>query len=210
MTARRRIMIRQVKEWAEILLPFEALNRYEILDEDGKPIGKAAEEGGGMGRTVGRQLLGASRKATLHVWDAQGNEQLRIEKPFRWYFHRVDVYSGERKLGGIQRRFSLIHRKFVIENAQGEEVLEIFSPLFRIWTFKVLFKGTEVGVVRKQWGGALKELFTDADVFGIEYDALPDLEALRPVLIAATFLIDFTCFENNQSSFTSWLPVGGD
>lgn len=194
----RRIMVRQAKEWGEILVGLECRNRYEIFDEGGAKTGYAAEEGSGFGRMVGRQVFGAMRRASLHVYDAEGEQVLRGEKPFRFYFHRMEAFAGEKKLGAVERRWSWFSRKFVIENAGGSEVLEILSPWFRFWTFKLLFRGQEVGRISKKWGGALRELFTDADTFGIEYLAQDDLEALRPILLTATFLIDFTCFENNQ------------
>lgn len=198
--AMRRIMVRQAKEWGEILVGFECRNRYEIFDGNGAKTGYAAEEGSGFGRLIGRQLLGSMRRATLHVYDEGGAEVLRGEKPFRFFFHRMEAFAGKKKLGAVQRRWSWFSRKFVIENAGGEEVLEILSPWLRIWTFKLLFRGEEVGRISKKWGGALRELFTDADTFGIEYLAEDALEALRPILLTATFLIDFTCFENNQGS----------
>ncbi len=196
----KRILIRQAKEWGEILIGFESRNRYEIFDEDGEKFGYAAEEGGGFGRLIGRQFLGRMRKATIHVYKLDGSDWLRGEKPFRFFFHRMEVYENGRLLGAIQRRWSLLHRKFTIESADGTPVLEVYSPLFRIWTFKLLFQGQEVGRISKKWGGLLREMFTDADTFGIEYMDTQDLEVLRPILLVATFLIDFTCFENNQGS----------
>ena len=59
------------------------------------------------------------------------------------------------------------------------------------------FQGAEAGVIRKQWGGLLRELFTDADAFGVEFQPHVPVE-VRKLLLVATFLIDFTCFENNQ------------
>lgn len=194
----RRILIRQTKEWGEILVGFEARNRYELFDERGDKIARAAEEAGGFGRMLARQFFGHCRRSTIHIYGLDDRKIGRGEKPFRFFFHRMDVYEGREKVGAIQRKFSILHRKFVIENARGQEVLEIYSPLFRIWTFKVLFRGREVGRVTKKWGGVLRELFSDADTFGIEYEGGADMDALRMVLICGTFLIDFTCFENNQ------------
>ena len=194
----RRILIRQSKEWGEILIGFEARNRYELFDEDGSLIARAAEESGGFGRMLSRQFFGHCRRSRIHVYGLDDQELGWGDKPFRFYFHRMDVYEGGQKVGSIQRKFSIFHRKFVIENARGQEVLEIHSPLFRIWTFKLLFRGREVGRVTKKWGGLLREMFTDADTFGIEYEGGADMDALRMVLICSTFLIDFTCFENNQ------------
>jgi uncharacterized protein YxjI len=208
MPQRKQILVHQIKEWGEILVGFEARNRYEIKDERGALIGYAAEEGGGIGRLVGRQLLGSGRKATIRVLDAQGQEIARGEKPFTWFFHRVDVFAGERKLGAIQRRFTWLHRRFTVTTHDGAELFTIESPFLQIWTFRLMFRGQEVGVIKKQWGGMLKEFFSDADVFGLEYDHLEELDAVRPLLIFATLLVDFVCFENNKGSGGMFLGTG--
>ncbi len=206
--ARKRFLIRQIKEWGEILIGFETKNRYEITDESGTVLGFAAEEGGGFGRMLGRQFLGSGRPGVLHVLDPAGQETACAKKPFTWFFHRVDVEADGKPLGRIRRRFSILNRKFTVETPAGQELFTIWSPMFRIWTFKVLFQGQEVGVIRKQWGGALREIFTDADVFGIEYDDLPELEAVKPLLLFATLLVDMVHFENNQGS--GGMTVFGD
>ena len=148
---------------------------------------------------VGRQFLGHCRKATIHVYDPAGNQVGRGEKPFRWYFQRMEIHDGDRRIGAIQRKWSLLNRRFALENDKGEEVMEIFSPMFRIWTFKLMFQGNEVGRISKKWGGVLREMFTDADTFGVECQPHVPVE-VRKMLLVATFLIDFTCFENNSNS----------
>lgn len=200
MQGRRQLIVRQVKEWGEILVGLETRNRYEILDEDNNLVGYAAEEGKGLGAMLLRNLLGRCRACTLHITDPQGEVIGVGNKPFRWFFHRMEASEGGRPVGAVQRKWSWFHRKFVIESPTGDEVLTIFSPLFRIWTFKLKFRDRDVGVIRKKWGGALRELFTDADTFGIEYDAGDQLGEMQTILLAATFLIDFTCFENNAGN----------
>lgn len=111
--ARKRFLIRQIKEWGEILVGFESRNRYEITDETGAMLGYAAEEGGGIGRALGRQFLGSGRPGILHVLDPDGRETARAKKPFTWYFHRVEVEG--KALGSVRRRFSILNRKFTVE-----------------------------------------------------------------------------------------------
>ncbi|MCA8966103.1 MAG: scramblase, partial [Planctomycetes bacterium] len=108
-----------------------------------------------------------------------------------------DVYDGEQHLGAVQRKWAWFHRIFAIENSDGQEVMELRSPFFHPWTFTLTFQGHEAGVIRKKWGGLLKEMFTDADVFGVEMGESIPVE-VRKLLLVATFLVDFTCFENNQ------------
>lgn len=201
---RTRVMIRQQKEWGEILVGFESKNRFELSDEGGNRLGLAAEESSGFGAMFARNFLGKCRKATIHIYDATGNRIGRGEKPFRWFFHRMEVFDGNQKIGAVQRKWSWFNRKFSIENSAGQEVMQIFSPMFRIWTFKLMLGQQEVGRISKKWGGVLKEMFTDADSFGMEVDESVPNE-LRSILLVATFLIDFTCFENNNNSGISAL-----
>jgi hypothetical protein len=208
---RNRVLIHQIKEWGEILLGFESRNKFELKDEQGQVVGHAAEEAGGLGTMLLRNVLGRCRAATIHVYAPDGAESGRGRKPFRWYFHRMEVFEGERPLGAIQRRFSLLHRIFSVENPAGEEVLRIESPFFRIWTFKLMFRGQQVGVITKKWRGLLPEMFTDADIFGVEWtEHVP--EDVRKLLVVGTFLIDFTCFENNagRGGVVTDMPFGGN
>lgn len=192
-----RVLIQQTREWGEILLGFESKNRFELRDERGVRLGYAAEEAKGVGQWLLRNLFGKCRQATVHVYDAAGQPVGRGEKPFRWFFHRMAAYEGDRLLGAVQRKWSWLHRVFAVENAQGEEVMELRSPLLHPWTFTLTFGGHPAGVIRKQWGGLLREAFSDADTFGVEMaDSVP-IE-VRKLLLIATFLVDFTCFENNQ------------
>lgn len=199
-----RVLIHQTKEWGEILLGFESKNRFELRDAAGSKLGYAAEEAQGVGQWFLRNLFGSCRRATVHVYDANGQQVGRGEKPFRWFFHRMEAFAGEQRLGAVQRKWSWLHRVFAIENTDGQEVMELRSPLLHPWTFTLTFRGMPAGVIRKQWGGLLKEVFTDADTFGVEMsDAVP-IE-VRKLLLIATFLVDFTCFENNQGSGGSLL-----
>ena len=86
-----------------------------------------------------------------------------------------------------------------MENAAGEEVMEIVGPILLLGrgTFRLMFQGQEVGRIKKQWGGLLREAFSDADTFGVECEPTVPVE-LRKILLVATFLIDFTYFENNN------------
>jgi uncharacterized protein YxjI len=196
--SRDRIVVRQVKEWGEILADFECRNRFEILDESGTPLGFAAETGEGIGAMVTRNFLGRLRPSTIRIMNPQGKEVARGEKRFSFYFHRMELYEGERRIGAVGRKFSLFHRKFVVEDASGEPVLSIVSPWFRIWTFKLFLGEQEVGRIAKKWGGFLREAFTDADSFAVEFSHPKVPLDAKKLLLLAVFLVDFTCFENNQ------------
>eukprot|EP00727_Mastigamoeba_balamuthi_P002966 m51a1_g12667 hypothetical protein (81) ;mRNA; f:182-424 len=58
-----------------------------------------------------------------------------------------------------------------------------------------------VGFIRKQWAGAYKELFTNADNFSVEFpeDATGKQ---RMLLMGALFLIDFLLFEGQRGGMS--------
>lgn len=185
------LLVRQQKEWGEIVTGFEARNRYSVQDQSGAQVYFAAEEGSLMLRL----LLKALRPFSLHVLSAEGKEVLRADKPFRFYFHEMSVRTPDgRLLGGVRREFALLERVFTVMDSQGTEVYTISGPFLHPWTFKVLLGGAEAGKILKNWSGMLKEAFTDADNFSVEFPAGADADR-KALLLAALFLIDIIYFE---------------
>ncbi len=52
----------------------------------------------------------------------------------------------------------------------------------------------QVGEIRKQWSGFIKESLTDADNFGVTFPQDLDVRT-KATLLGAVFLIDFMFFE---------------
>ncbi|MEM6996463.1 MAG: phospholipid scramblase-related protein, partial [Myxococcota bacterium] len=61
---------------------------------------------------------------------------------------------------------------------------------------RIVKDGANVGAIKKQWGGLMKDAFTDADTFGLELGPGMDPQ-LRSLALAATFLVDFLYFEDS-------------
>ena len=65
-------------------------------------------------------------------------------------FPRMDVQDGtKRPLGTIRRKFGLLKRRLVIEDARGETVAEVSGSVFRRYTFMVNRRGEEIGRITK-------------------------------------------------------------
>ncbi|NBD10579.1 MULTISPECIES: phospholipid scramblase-related protein [Corallococcus] len=192
------LRVRQVKEWGEILTGFEGRNRYEVVGDDGRPLFFAGEVGGGIGLFLLRNLLKAKRPFTMELKSARGETLLRLRRPWRFWLSRMEVEDGEgRHLGAIQQRFRFFTRAYDVLGPRDEELAQLSGPFFKPWTFNVEQQGREVGTIAKKWSGFGKELFTDADNFGVQFNGLRDPH-LRTLVVAATFLIDFVHFEDNN------------
>jgi uncharacterized protein YxjI len=190
------LVVHQQKEWGEILTGFETRNRYAIADVAGRSLYLAAEESGSL---LLRWFLKALRPFTIVVLTDDGRTVLRIERPFRFYFHRVEVFDAQgRSLGVIERKFALLRRIYEVRGGSGREALQLFGPILRPWTFKIRTEDHEYGRITKRWSGLLKEGFTDADKFGVLFPAEWDVR-LKALLLGAVFLIDFVHFENKRS-----------
>ncbi|RKH63000.1 phospholipid scramblase-related protein [Corallococcus aberystwythensis] len=190
------LRVRQVKEWGEILTGFEGRNRYEVVGDDGRPLFFAGEVGSGLGLFLLRGFLKAKRPFTMELKSERGETLLRLRRPWRFWLSRMEVEDGEgRHLGAIQQRFRFFTRAYDVLGPRDEELAHLSGPFFRPWTFNVEQQGREVGTIAKRWSGFGKEMFTDADNFGVRFDGLHDPH-VRTLVVAATFLIDFVHFEN--------------
>lgn len=192
----QQIYIRQRKELAE-LFGFETRNKYEIDDENGKPLAFAAEKSTGLFGAIARIYFGHWRKFSIHLFDTNKNLILEAKHPFRFFFQRLEVYQADGVyIGALQQKFSIFSKKFILEDNSGKELLFVNSPFWKIWTF--IFKddrGVEVSRVEKKWSGGLKEIFTDADNFRLKFTENRLSQNIQNILLASCLFIDLQYFE---------------
>nr|WP_281171324.1 phospholipid scramblase-related protein [Ferrimonas kyonanensis] len=190
-----RLLVQQVHELAEFI-GFESRNKYQILTGDQQPLAYAAEQSSGLLGTLARQALGHWRRFDLVFFDSRRQPFMRAHHPFRWLFQRLEISDHQGVfLGAIQQRFSLLHKKFDLLDAQGQVVLQVASPLWKLWTFPFMDgQQRQQAQVAKRWSGAFSELMTDRDNFLVEYEASLPLH-LRQLVLAAALFIDLQYFE---------------
>jgi len=187
------LVVNQKKEWGEIATGFETRNKYAISDVSGQPLYLAAEE---AGSTLLRWFLKAQRPFTIAVLRQDGQPVLRVNRPFRFYFHRVEVVDAQgQSLGAIERRFAFLRRIYSVLDPSGTEIFQLYGPILHPWTFQIKKEDVEYGQLTKKWSGLLKEGFTDADNFGVIFPREWDVK-LKALFLGAVFLIDFAHFEN--------------
>ena len=193
------LFIRQAKEWLEIFTGLEGANKYEVLTKGGQRVGLITEESGFFWRLITRWVLKSRRPMKVSIMDDSGKVLLKLKRPFYFFFSDLKIMDGEdNERGYVNQRFSIINKKYTIKNAKDEKVFTIKSPFWRIWTFKVKNKaGDEAGRISKKWGGFLREFFTDADQFGVEFKNAETLEN-KVLLFSAAVSIDLDYFEENQ------------
>lgn len=191
------LVVRQTKEMLEIFTGFETANRYRILTPGGEEAMFAYEESG----MLSRQFMGSHRPLSLHVIDNNGQPILNAYRNFFWFFSHLNVLDGSgAPLGSLHRKFGVLHRKFALLDSGGQQIAGLNGSLFRRYTFTLNnASGQEMGRIVKQWGGILREGFTDADTFSIQFSDVEGSQEIRLLLLASAFAIDLDFFENKGS-----------
>lgn len=191
------LIVSQEKEWSEIITGYEAKNKYTVLDASGRDFLYMAVEWTGSFWT--RIILKSIRPFTINIMTIEGNRVLALQRPFRFYFHRLQIFDSDwNHLGTIQRRFSVLSRRYSVLNSSGHAVFQLFGPILHPWTFIIQRYGREIGKITKKWSGIFKEAFTSADNFGVTFPADLDV-TLKSLLLGAVFLIDFVHFERRHN-----------
>jgi uncharacterized protein YxjI len=184
--------VKQHKEMLEAVIGWETENRYSVVDSGGRTMAEAKELSG----WVARAFLKGLRPFEMDISDRNGDYLMFLQKGFAFMLHRLEIRDQGRKyIGAIQRKFSIIHRDYIIEDAAHRTLFQISGPVWWPWTFYIYQNGVQKGVISKKWSGFFKETFTDADNFSVTCPAEWD-GTVKNMLIAATLLIDFIHFEN--------------
>lgn len=200
MTFKDSLKIYQRKELVE-LIGYESRNKYEITTFNGETIAFAAEDGKSLLAILLRQFLGHWRTFEIHFYNSEREPLFVAFHPFRFYFSRLEItdHSG-RWIGALQKRFSLLTKKFDLEDNEGHVFLTVASPLWRIWTFEFkTLSGRVAATIKKKWSGLLKEAFLDADNFELHFNAPNLSDDCKKTLLAAAIFIDLMYFEKRAS-----------
>lgn len=199
-TSHDQLFVRQRKEWTEILVDWETRNHYTVMDAHQNEIGSVAEKSDGVSGFLKRGFLRSHRPFEIGIFDRTGNLLCTLARSFFFFFSDLSVCDPHgRTVGRVQRRFGLIHRKYDLYDDASLLFARIEAPFWRIWTFPVAdTRGTGHAKITKRWGGGLREIFSDADTFMIDFMQGSWTPGERRVLFAAAISIDFDFFENNQ------------
>lgn len=192
----KNLIVRQTHEVAE-WFGFETRNKYEIIDENKHPVAFAAEQQKGFFGWLMRQFLGHWRSFDVHIFNSDRQLALHAHHPFRFIFQRLEIKDNMgRYIGCVQQRFSILSKRFDVQNARGMIVMEVASPIWRIWTFEFFHGAKVVAAIRKKWSGIFSEVFTDRDNFLVEFSDPTLSPEEKQLVLAAAIFVDLKYFEN--------------
>lgn len=203
------LLVHQKVELLEAFTGFETANKYSIKNSLGQKIYYAVEDSD----CLTRNCCGPRRPFDMKILDNYQNEVIHLSRPLRcdscWFpccLQSVEVTSPPGTLvGTVEQEWSICCPTYAIKNAGGETVLRIEGPFCTMSLcgdveFQIMSAdgGTQVGKISKQWSGIIREMFTDADYFGITFPMDLDVR-MKAVMLGACFLIDAMFFEKAQN-----------
>jgi hypothetical protein len=198
-----RYFIKQKKEWLEIFTNWESKNKYVVMSPDEKELAYIIEKDEGFMAMLKRVFLRSHRPLDISVIDFNGQQLLQLTRPFFWFFSDLFINQSGQKMGSVHRRFGILYKKYDLYDSNRQLFATIKCPIWRLWTFKVQDKmGKEICIISKKWQGFLKEAFSDADAFMVDFGhhhaSIPVDQKI--ILFATALSIDFDFFENNQGA----------
>ncbi|KXZ45777.1 hypothetical protein GPECTOR_50g570 [Gonium pectorale] len=157
-------------EWGTVIFGYEQANKYTVYDETGRVVALVAEDYGGLGKEVGRQLLRTRRSFTSTVFSADGTQVLfRLRRPAYLISSTMFVEDGAGQvLGEIQQRWHALRRNYDLYMDKSQ--FAAISGTFLAWEFELKDSaGGTLALVDRNFQGFAKELFTDAGKYVIHF-----------------------------------------
>ena len=174
-----KIAVHQHLETIELVTDFETENKYNILNSDNHQQILYAQE-----HTTfwNRMCCGALRSFEMSIYNVRNEEILHLTRYKRCqcclYFcclQKMEVFAPPGNLlGTIKQKWHFCNPKFIVKDNNGNSLFKISGPccVFGTVDFMVTSAqdGKDIGLIKKKWGGLGAEAFTDADVFGIDFE----------------------------------------
>ncbi|XP_007086391.1 phospholipid scramblase 2-like [Panthera tigris] len=206
LTQINQLLVCQRFDLLEVLGCFATSKKYEVMNNQGHRIYYAEERS----NCFLRYLCGPSRRFTMTIYDNVGRDVITMHRTLRssccWrncYVQKLKVEAppGE-KIGYVYQYFHPFSPKFKIKNENKEDVMKIRGPCMlssclKDLDFNLLSLDEEIvlGKISKKWAGFMRELFTNADKFGIQFPLNLDVK-IKALMLGASFLIDYMYFEH--------------
>lgn len=177
-------------------------DRYDIFDpESGQELGFARESISTLSKImrvfINKQLLPTR---IVIKENEESDPVVSISRGFTFLRAKVSVQDESGKeVGFFRSKLFSLGGGFTVHEPEGTQIADVKGN-WKGWDFKMTdMQGKQLGVVNKQWAGALKEIFTSADNYLIKLDeSISSNSGLAALLLAAGLAIDIVFKESGK------------
>jgi hypothetical protein len=169
-------------------------DRYDIFDPDsGKEIGFAEEQISGLVKFMRLLIAKKLLPTTIVIKESEESPPVAsIQRGAAFLRAKVTVHdSTGKEIGMFKSKLFSLGGGFTVHDTAGNQIADV-SGNWKGWDFTLKdMQGKQLGVVNKQFAGALKELFTSADNYLIKLDeSVSSDPGLAALMLAAGLAID--------------------
>lgn len=190
---------------AEMVIGVELGNNFKLVANDGEFQGEAKEKS----NVMMNYLLPLKRPFTQKFF-LNNQKIFSVKREYAFFGEKVKVKSNKSTVAevdfGVLASFFLM-RNFTVKDPNTHEIVltaKGFAPICCLcgkhpWTYKVYDQsGEQVATIAKNFSGVLKELFTDADNFTVEF-LKPIPAAYKAALLAIVLLVNIRYYSSAQA-----------
>jgi uncharacterized protein YxjI len=199
-----------VKEKAKLL---SSRASYEILDEGGKLIGTAEQKTSTLAAIIGMVFGPPSTQIDFCEKTDSGEPLVFTVRRAGFPFKKVQVVDAQGVVVGTYKaKMFSVSGGFHVYDKDGKHVAEIRGKLLKSdYTFFQPDGKTEMGKVSKKWAGMMKEMFTSADMYGVQIaPAFSDDPKTKMLILGAAVAIDALMSTRGGGSGGGESDGGGD
>jgi len=205
------VLIQQKMSPCEMITGCEVENKFWIKSPEGETLFWAKEHS----TVLQRCCFANIRRLTMEIEDQTKKTVIEIDRPLKCMgfcckcafpkcTQEMSVRVEGEPVGKVEERPTWWNQVLYLYDNTNSQVLKIrgksaFTFCCNDVVFQVLdLEGNQVGSITKKWKGCLKESFSTADNFFLDFgDNMP--LAYKVLLITATFMLDFMFFENGDN-----------
>jgi uncharacterized protein YxjI len=182
---------------------FKVNNTYSVYDEEtGEVIFKCKERGNIISQLF--KVFGLRNFIPMHVTVSSEEGILFELKRSIWasfrMFYRIKVYSGNGDFLGLIDEYDKINPLIKYYDHRDKLIMKANCREFAHYTYTFTRMGKPIARMDKQWKGRiLKELFTTADKYRIEFHPrIDDNQEYKKFVLATCLTIDLLIKERNN------------
>ncbi|MGY0036002.1 LURP-one-related/scramblase family protein [Pedobacter sp. NJ-S-72] len=170
---------------------FKFANVYNIFNETGEKIG-AVKQSLSFGQKVLTLLIGKpALPFKLEIVNNDEEVQAVISRGWTFFMSKIVVSDADgNELASIKQKFKLFKPTFRILDTSGDLIAEIKGD-WKAWSFNIKDNNeVEIGTISKKWGGAMREIFTNADKYNVHIDPNYTQNKHKVAILSAAITID--------------------
>lgn len=170
---------------------FKFANVYNIFNETGEKIG-AVRQSLSFGQKILTLLIGKpALPFKLEIVNNDDEVQAVISRGWTFFMSKIVVSDADgNELASIKQKFKLFKPTFRILDTSGDLIAEIKGD-WKAWSFNIKDNNeVEVGTISKKWGGAMREIFTNADKYNVHIDPNYMQSKHKVAILSAAITID--------------------